>query len=141
MVKKEKTLAIIKPDAVGKKVAGEIISMIENSGLEIKSIKMATLDTSSAAGFYAVHNGKSFYDGLIEFMVSGPCIILVLEGENAVEIWRGLMGATDPQQAPQGTVRRKYGTDVRRNSCHGSDSAENAQNEISFFFPGIELLK
>ncbi|KMQ51577.1 Nucleoside diphosphate kinase [Chitinispirillum alkaliphilum] len=136
----ERTLAIIKPDAVGNKVAGEIISIVEKSGLEIKAMKMVHLNSLTAGEFYDVHRGKPFYDSLLTFMSSGPSVAMVLQGENAISRWRELMGATDPQKAEPNTIRNKYGSVVQKNACHGSDSPENALKEVSFFFPSVELL-
>ncbi|MBN1760177.1 MAG: nucleoside-diphosphate kinase [Chitinispirillaceae bacterium] len=135
----EKTLAIIKPDAVAGGFAGKIISTIEEHGVRIAAMKMVQLSTDDARRFYAVHVGKSFYEGLIDFMAGGPCIVLVLEGENVLERWRTLMGPTDPQNAPAESIRHRFGTDVRHNATHGSDSSEAALLEIAFFFSGLEL--
>jgi nucleoside-diphosphate kinase len=134
----EKTLAIIKPDAVGKKVTGKIITLIEENDFRITAMKMVHLSRSTAEQFYRVHSGKSFYEGLIEFMSSGPSLVLVLEGDKVIERWRALMGPTDPENAPPGTIRKLFGTTVRYNATHGSDSAENATLEIAYFFAGID---
>ena len=139
MSNSEKTLAIIKPDAVSRGVVGNIISEIEGHDLKIAAFKMVELSTDDARRFYAVHAGKSFFEGLIDFMSSGPCIVMVLEGENVLEHWRTLMGPTDPQNAPAESIRRRFGTDVRHNATHGSDSIEAAGHEIAFFFSGLEL--
>ena len=136
----EKTLAIIKPDAFAGKVAGKIVSIIEENGFHIAAMKTVYLSRRSAQQFYAVHTGKSFYDGLVQFMASGPCIVLVLEGENIIERWRSLMGPTDPENAPEGSIRKLYGTTVRHNATHGSDSPQAAAAEIAFFFAGVETL-
>ena len=135
----EKTLAIIKPDAVAKKVAGKIISAIEEHAIDIAAMKTVHLSIDDAKRFYAVHTGKSFFDGLIAFMSGGPCIVLVLEGENVLERWRDLMGPTDPQNAPPESIRNRFGTDVRHNATHGSDAPESATAEIAFFFSTLEL--
>ncbi len=132
------TLAIIKPDALNQRVAGKIISMIEESGFQIIAMKLKHLTEYEARRFYMVHTGKPFYDGLVEFMSSGPCIALVLSGENILERWRTLMGPTDPSTAPIGTIRRQFGSTIRRNAVHGSDSPESAIVEIGFFFTGID---
>lgn len=134
----EKTLAIIKPDAVAKSVTGKIISLIEENGIRIAAMKMVHLSRSNARQFYMVHTGKSFYEGLVEFMCSGPSVVLVLEGEKVIDRWRTLMGPTDPVNAPPGSIRRLFGTDVRHNTTHGSDSPDNAAQEIAFFFAGID---
>jgi nucleoside-diphosphate kinase len=139
MKKKTRTLAIIKPDAVRGKNAGKIIAMIEASGLCIDAVRMFRLTPELAEEFYAVHKGKHFHGPLKEFMSSGPCIVLALSGEDAVTRWRDLMGATDPEAAADGTVRKLYGTSVQSNACHGSDSPETAASETAFFFSGAEL--
>jgi len=137
--KSTRTLAIIKPDAVRAKNAGKILAMIEESGLTVDAARMFRLTRELAGGFYAVHKGKPFYESLIDFMSSGPCIVLSLSGEDAVTRWRNLMGATDPQAAADGTVRKLYGTSVQFNACHGSDAPETAASETAFFFSGAEL--
>ena len=136
---KVKTLAIIKPDALRNKTAGKIFNMIENSGLTIEAVKMVRLTRELAGEFYAVHKGKPFYEELLNFMSSGPCMVLALSGENAIGRWRELMGATNPENAAEGTIRKLYGTNVQRNACHGSDAPETARQEISFFFTGMDL--
>ena len=136
-----RTLAIIKPDAVRDKRAGKILSMIEESGLVIEAVRMFRLTRELAGEFYAVHRGKSFYDELLDFMSSGPCVALVLSGEDAVARWRALMGATNPAAAAEGTIRKLYGTNVQYNACHGSDAPETARQEVAFFFSGAELPK
>ncbi|MFP4165175.1 MAG: nucleoside-diphosphate kinase [Chitinispirillaceae bacterium] len=135
------TLAIIKPDAVRNKTAGKILSMIEESGLEIKQAKMVRLTRELAGEFYAVHKGKPFYEELLDFMSSGPVIVMVLSGENAIARWRELMGATNPEKAEEGTVRKLYATSVQWNAVHGSDAPETAREELSFFFSGAELIQ
>jgi len=137
--KSTRTLAIIKPDAVRAKRAGKILAMIEESGLTVEAARMFRLTRELAGEFYAVHRGKPFYDGLLDFMSSGPCIALVLGGSDAVARWRGLMGATNPAAAAPGTVRNLYGTSVQFNACHGSDAPETAALETAFFFSGAEL--
>ena len=136
---KEKTLAIIKPDAIRQKNAGKILTIIEENNLSITALKLQYLTEKDARAFYHIHEGKSFFEGLISFMISGPCIPMILEGENALERWRTLMGPTDPGNAPEGTIRQQFGSSVRYNAVHGSDSPDNAQCEICFFFAGIEL--
>lgn len=136
-----KTLAILKPDCVQKNLIGQVISKISEAGFKIKAIKMLHLTKESAGGFYEIHKDRPFYKDLIEFMTSGPCIPIALEKENAVEDFRQLLGATDPQQAVEGTIRKLYADSKQYNICHGSDSDENAEKEISHFFSRNELLE
>jgi nucleoside-diphosphate kinase len=135
----ERTLAIVKPDAVAAGAIGGILGMIESTGLKFIALRMKYMGKVQAARFYAVHKDKPFFDGLVEFMASGPIVVAVLEGENAIEKWRELMGPTDSSKAPLETVRGRYGIDVSRNAVHGSDSAESAAQEIPFFFRAGEL--
>ena len=135
-----KTLAIIKPDAVQKGYAGEIIAMIIKAGFKIKAMKMTYLTKSSAEGFYSVHKERPFFKDLVAYMTSGPCIPIALERENAVEEYRKLIGATDPKKADEGTIRKLYAVDIQLNAVHGSDSDENAVKEIAHFFSNDELL-
>jgi nucleoside-diphosphate kinase len=135
----ERTLSIIKPDAVEKHQIGEIIAMIEKAGLEVKAARMIHLSRPQAEGFYAVHRERGFFGELIDFMTRGPVVAMVLEGDHAVAKYRALMGATDPAKAEPGTIRKAHGKDVGENACHGSDSPENAKIEVSYFFPGYEL--
>ena len=128
------TLAIIKPDAVGSGNAGKIIAHLENSGFSIKAINLTVLNREQAGAFYSVHEGKPFYEGLVDFMTSGPVIPMVLEADAAVEKLRGVIGATDPAVAAEGTVRSIYAESKGRNAIHASDSDENAQVEVGFFF-------
>lgn len=130
----EKTLAIIKPDAVRKRVVGKIIQRIEDEGFEILGLKMIHLSKDEARKFYYVHKDKPFYESLTDFMSSGPVVVLLLEKENAIKHWREVMGATDPAQARPGTLRRQFGFSVERNAVHGSDAPETAEYEIGFFF-------
>ena len=130
----ERTLAIIKPDAVMAGNCGKILSMIENSGLEIVAMKMAILDKSDAMRFYSVHTGKYFFERLVNFITSGKIIAIALQGDHAIERWRTLMGATDPAEAAEGTIRHLYGTFINKNCVHGSDSPDTAHAEIDFFF-------
>lgn len=130
----EKTLAIIKPDAVKKKAVGKIIQRIEEEGFEISGLKMLRLTKAEAAGFYIVHKEKSFYNSLTDFMSSGEIIVMILERENAIAHWRLVMGVTDPAQAKPGTLRRNFGFSVERNAVHGSDSPATAEWEINFFY-------
>ena len=136
-----KTLAIIKPDAVRDNYIGEIISMITKAGFKIKAMKMIQLTTEAAKAFYEVHKERPFYNELVDFMTSGPCIPMALEKENAVEDYRKLIGATDPAEAAEGTVRKLYATSKSFNAVHGSDSNENAEIEIAFFFRSKELIE
>ncbi|HMT02924.1 MAG TPA: nucleoside-diphosphate kinase [Burkholderiales bacterium] len=135
----ERTLSIIKPDAVAKNVIGKIYSRFEDSGLKILAAKMKHLLVEEAEGFYAIHKNQSFFNDLIKFMVSGPVIIQVLEGENAVEKHREIMGATNPKLAKPGTIRADFATSIDANAVHGSDSLENAANEIKYFFKANEI--
>ncbi len=136
-----RTLAILKPDCVQKNLIGKVISKIQESGFKILGLKMVRLNSDSAKGFYEIHNGKPFFDGLIEYMTSGPCVPIVLEKENAVEEFRKLIGATDPAKAAEGTIRKLYAESIQYNIVHGSDSDENAAKEISHFFSRKELLE
>ncbi len=133
----ERTLSIIKPDAVAKNVIGKILSRFEDQGLKIVAAKMAHLSQQEAEAFYAVHRERPFYNDLVKFMISGPVFISVLEGENAVLQNRDLMGATDPQKAAPGTIRKDFADSIDANAVHGSDAAETAQAEIAFFFPTL----
>jgi len=135
----ERTLGIVKPDAVEKNEIGEILAMIEDAGLVIRAMRMLRLSRPQAEAFYAVHRERPFFGELIQFMTRGPVVVVALEGDNAVTRYRELMGATDPAKADEGTIRKKHGTDVGENAVHGSDSSENAKTEIGFFFPGYEL--
>lgn len=137
----ERTLAILKPDCVRKNITGKVISRIEEAGFKILGIKKVKLSKSTAGAFYAVHKGKPFYEGLVEFMSSGPCIPIALEKENAVTDFRTLIGATDPAEAAPGTVRKDYADSKGENIVHGSDSVENAKIEIAFFFNEKELIE
>lgn len=130
----ERTFSIIKPDAVAKNVIGEIYSRFEKGGLKIIAAKMLHLTREQAEGFYAVHKERPFYKDLVEFMMSGPVIVQVLEGENAISKHRELMGATNPQDADAGTIRADFATTVDENAVHGSDAPETAKQEIEFFF-------
>jgi nucleoside-diphosphate kinase len=135
------TFAIIKPDAVGAGFTGKIIDRIIGGGFRLRALKMIQQTRQQAEGFYEVHRGKPFYEGLTEFMSSGPCVVLVLEKDGAVKAWRDLMGATDPAKAEEGTIRKEFGASVGENATHGSDSDENAAIEISYFFSQLELVK
>ncbi|MGH6876449.1 MAG: nucleoside-diphosphate kinase [Rhizomicrobium sp.] len=135
----ERTLSIIKPDAVAKNAVGNILARFEKSGLRIVAARMKHLTAKQAEGFYAVHSERPFFKDLVSFMISGPVMISVLEGENAVAIHRDLMGATDPKKAAPGTIRADFAASIDENAVHGSDSLENAKNEISYFFRVTEL--
>lgn len=132
------TFAIIKPDAVGSGKTGPVLSMINEAGFEISAMKMLRMNTSQAREFYAIHKERPFYASLVEFMTSGPVVVMILKHKNAVEAYRKLIGSTDPQNADEGTVRKKFATSVQNNAVHGSDSAENAAREAGFFFSEIE---
>lgn len=135
----ERTLSIIKPDAVEQKRIGQVVAMIENAGLEIKAMKMLHLSRPQAEGFYAVHRERHFFSELVAFMTRGPVVVMCLEAENAIHKYRDLMGATNPAEAAQGTIRNLYGTDIQENAVHGSDGPDTARFEVGFFFPGFEL--
>jgi nucleoside-diphosphate kinase len=135
----ERTFAIIKPDAVAKKVAGKIISRIEEAGLDIIAMKRLQLDEQLAQGFYAVHRERPFFGELVKFMTSGPVVAMVLQGEGAIKAWRDLMGPTNSDEAPAGTLRGDFGTDIEQNATHGSDAPETARLEISYFFNASEI--
>jgi nucleoside-diphosphate kinase len=134
------TLAIIKPDAVGSGKAGKVLAHLEGAGFSVKALRLLSLSQEQAGAFYAVHKGRPFYDELVEFMTSGPVIPMVLEAENAVAKLRGTIGATDPAEAAEGTVRKLYAESKGRNAIHASDSDENARNEIAFFFSEHERI-
>ncbi len=136
----ERTLAIIKPDAVVRGLAGEIMDRIYKGGLQIAAMKMLHLTKAEAEGFYAVHKGKPFFDSLTDFMSSGPIVVMVLKGENAISRWRELMGATDPARAAEGTIRKDFALNIEKNSVHGSDAPETAAYEISYFFNQLEIV-
>ena len=135
----ERTLSIVKPDAVAKNLIGDIFSRFEKSGLQIVAVKMIQLTTEDAGGFYSEHEGKPFYDALVEYMCSGALCVQVLEGENAIRVNRSLMGATDPRRADPGTIRADFAESVDANAVHGSDSTESAAREIAYFFTPSEI--
>jgi nucleoside-diphosphate kinase len=135
----ERTLSIIKPDAVAKNVIGEIYSRFEKAGLKVIAAKMAQLSRADAEGFYAVHRGRPFFTPLVEFMTSGPVMIQVLEGDNAIQKNRDLMGATDPKKAAQGTIRADFADTIDANAVHGSDAPATAKVEIGYFFPEYQV--
>ena len=136
----ERTLAIIKPDAVARGLTGEILKRIHEAGFQIVAIKSVRLSKAEAEGFYAVHRGKPFFEPLTQFMSSGKAVVLVLEAEGAIARWREVMGATDPAKAAPGTIRREFGTSVQNNCTHGSDAPETAAFETAFFFSTRGLL-
>jgi nucleoside-diphosphate kinase len=136
----ERTFAIIKPDAVAANQAGDIISIIQQSGFKIVGMKMKRLSPVEAQNFYAVHKERPFFDGLVTFMTEGPVVVLALEREDAIKKWREVMGATNPANAAEGTIRKRFATNVERNCVHGSDAPETAAQEIPFFFASSELL-
>lgn len=135
----ERTLSIIKPDAVAKNVIGEIYARFEKAGLRVIASRMKHLSQKEAEGFYAVHSARPFFKDLVSFMISGPVVVSVLEGEDAVARHRELMGATDPKKAEAGTIRADFASSIDENAVHGSDSLDNARTEISYFFRTIEL--
>ncbi|NOY90451.1 MAG: nucleoside-diphosphate kinase [Deltaproteobacteria bacterium] len=136
----ERTLSIIKPDAVEHNHIGGIVSLIEGADLRILGMRMVHLTRPQAEGFYAVHKERPFFAELVKFMTRGPVVVLALEAEDAVARYRKLMGATNPADAEEGTIRKAHGTDIGENACHGSDSVENAKIEVGYFFPGYEVL-
>jgi nucleoside-diphosphate kinase len=136
----ERTLAIVKPDAVRRGLTGDILKRIESSELKIVGLRKIQLSRMDAERFYEVHKSKPFFSGLCDYMTSGPVVIAALQGEGAITKWRNLMGATDPKKAAPGTIRAEFGLDVEQNSTHGSDAPETAAQEINFFFPTRELL-
>ena len=135
----ERTLTIIKPDAVAKGAAGKIIDRIEQVGLKILAAKLVHLTPQQAAGFYIVHKARPFYGSLCAFMTQGPCLPMVLEGENAIQRWRDLMGATDPAKAAPNTIRKDFASSIEANAVHGSDAPETAAFEIPYFFSALDL--
>lgn len=135
----ERTLSIIKPDGVSKNLIGEVIKRIEGLGLTVMALKMIHMTKQQAKGFYAVHNGKPFFKSVTDFMSSGPCVVMVLEGEDAIIRYRNLMGATNFEEAEEGTIRREFATDIEKNVVHGSDSQETADFEIQYFFNALEF--
>lgn len=137
----ERTLAIIKPDGVARRLIGETIRRLEREGMDIIALKMIWMTKEQAKGFYRVHAGRPFYEGLTDFMSSGPCVVMVLEGKGVIDAYRQLMGATDYREAAKGTIRRDYATDIEKNVVHGSDSPEGAAFEISYFFNELEIFK
>ena len=135
----EQTLAIIKPDAVAARHTGRIIQRVEDSGFQIRAMRMLHLTPREAEGFYAVHRERPFFASLTKFMSSGPVVVLALEGDDAIRKWRDLMGATDPAKADTGSLRKEFGRSIENNATHGSDAPETAKFELGYFFPGLEL--
>ena len=135
----ERTLAIIKPDAVANRHAGVILQRIESGGFALRGMRLVHLTRAEAEGFYSVHRERPFFDSLTAFMSSGPAIVLALEADDAIRRWRDLMGATDPAKAAPGSLRREYGTSIERNATHGSDAPGTAATELGYFFRGVEL--
>ena len=136
----ERTLAIIKPDAVEKQAAGPIVSRIQEEGFRIRGMRLVQLTREEAEGFSAVHRKRPFFKDLVGFMSSGPCVVMALEAERAIDRWREVIGATDSKQAAAGTIRNLFGTDIERNAVHGSDAVETARSEIGYFFREVELV-
>jgi nucleoside-diphosphate kinase len=135
----ERTFGIVKPDAVAKGAIGGVIDLIEKSDLKIIGLRYLKMSQDQAQGFYAVHKARPFFGDLVKFMTSGPCVVMAIEGENAVARYREVMGSTDSKKAAPGTIRAKYGTDIEKNAVHGSDSPDNAKIELGFFFTSSEL--
>ena len=135
----ERTLAIIKPDAVAARSAGRIIERIESGGFTIRAMRLVSLSGKEAEGFYAVHRERPFFASLTAFMSSGPVVVLALEAPDAIKKWRTLMGATDPAKADAGTLRKDFGTSIEHNATHGSDAPDTAAYEVGYFFPGVEF--
>lgn len=137
---RERTLSIIKPDGVSRNLTGKVIERLEKADLKIVALKMIRMSKEQAKGFYKVHEGKHFYESVTDFMSSGPCIVMVLEGEEGINKYRKLMGATDYRKAEEGTLRREFATDIEKNVVHGSDSPETARFEIAYFFNALEMV-
>ncbi len=137
---RERTLSIIKPDGVSKKLTGTIIKRLEDKDLNILAIKMIRMSKTQAKGFYKVHKDKPFFESVTDFMSSGPCVLMVLEGEDVIAKYRKLMGATNYKEAEEGTIRRDFASDIEKNVVHGSDSEENARFEINYFFNALEIV-
>jgi nucleoside-diphosphate kinase len=136
---KERTLSIIKPDGVSRRLIGEVIKRLEAENLRIAAMKMIKMTEEQAKGFYKVHEGKPFYESVTRFMSSGPCVVMILEGEDVIKRYRKLMGATNYKEAEPGTIRREFATDIEKNVVHGSDSKETALFEINYFFSELEV--
>jgi nucleoside-diphosphate kinase len=138
---REKTLSIIKPDGVSRNLIGAVVKRLEKEGLSIVAMKMIRMTKEQAKGFYKVHEGKPFYESVTDFMSSGPCVVMALEGEDVIKRYRKLMGATNYKEAEKGTIRRDFASDIEKNVVHGSDSEENARFEINYFFNALEIAK
>jgi len=136
----ERTFSIVKPDAVERNLQGAILKMIQDAGLRIVAMKMIHMTKEQAEGFYAVHKDRPFFNSLVAYMCSGPCVVSVLEGENAIARYREVMGATNPAEAAEGTIRKTFALDIEKNSCHGSDAPETAAQEIPYFFSQLEIV-
>jgi nucleoside-diphosphate kinase len=134
----QQTLSIIKPDGVANSLVGEVIKRIENQGLKIRAMKLIQMTKAQAEGFYAVHRERPFFNSLTDFMTSGPVVVMILEGENAISRWRDMMGATNYKEATEGTIRREFATDIEKNVVHGSDAPETAAFETTYFFNAFE---
>ena len=137
----ERTLSIIKPDGVTRKLTGAVIERLEMEGFDILAMKMIRMNKAQAKGFYKVHEGRPFYESLTDFMSSGPCVVMVLEGDDVIKRYRKVMGATNYKEAEEGTLRREFATDIEKNVVHGSDSPDTARFEIGYFFSGLELIR
>jgi nucleoside-diphosphate kinase len=136
----ERTLAIIKPDGVMRKLSGAVMGRLEKEGFDILAMKLIRMTKAQAKGFYKVHEARPFYESVTDFMSSGPCVVMVLEGEEVIKRYRKVMGATNYKDAEEGTIRREFATDIERNVVHGSDSQDTARFEIGYFFSGLELV-
>lgn len=136
----ERTLSIIKPDAVSRNLAGAILKMIQDAGLKVVAMKMIQLSKAEAEGFYAVHKERPFFGSLVDFMISGPVVVSILEGDDAIARYRKLMGATNPANAEEGTIRKIHALDIEKNSVHGSDAPETAAFETAYFFSRLEMV-
>ncbi|MGH7915071.1 MAG: nucleoside-diphosphate kinase [Candidatus Binataceae bacterium] len=136
----ERTLAIIKPDAAGRGLSGDVIKRIEGAGLKLRAMRLMRLGRAQAEAFYDVHKGRPFYSSLCEYMSSGPVVVMVLEGDGAIAKWRDLMGATDPAKAAAGTIRKEFGMNVEQNATHGSDAPQTAAREVAFFFSSLDIV-
>ena len=137
----ERTLAIIKPDGVMRKLSGAVMGRLEKEGFDILAMKLIRMTKAQAKGFYKVHEARPFYESVTDFMSSGPCVVMVLEGEEVIKRYRKVMGATNYKDAEEGTIRREFATDIERNVVHGSDSQDTARFEIGYFFSGLELVR
>lgn len=138
---KERTLSIIKPDGVSRNLIGEVIKRLEAEGIEITAMKMIKMSKDQAKGFYGVHKGKPFFESVTDFMSSGPSVVMVLEADDVIKRYRKLMGATNFEEAEEGTIRREFATDIEKNVVHGSDSEKSADFEINYFFNALEIIK